>query len=394
VEQKIEAGAQLEAGRGRPARRAYGFDEVALVPGAVTIDPEDVDISWSLGGRRFALPVLASSMDAVVDVRFAGILGALGGLAVLNLQGVATRYENPEAVIERIVTAPVEQAVPTLQQVYAEPVKDELIKRRVAELRALGVPTAVASTPAAARHVAGLIGPGGVDVFVVASTVTTARHLSSRYETPSLGEIRELVGVPLIAGNCVTYEAGLELMRAGVDGVLVGVGPGAACTTRRVLGLGVPQVTAVADVAAARDDFEAETGKRVGVIADGGMRVGGDVSKAIAAGADAVMIGSPLARAEEAPGRGFHWGMATSDRGLPRGTRIRVGTDGPLRQILLGPTSRDDGAMNLLGALRLAMGCCGAANIGEMQKVELVIAPALPSEGKVEQRAQSVGMGK
>ncbi len=381
----------IEIGRGRISRRTFGFDDVALVPGAVTVDPEQVDLSCELAGVRLGLPLLASAMDAVMDVASAVTLGELGGLGVLHLQGILTRYEDPAPLYERIAAASAEEAVAVIQGIYQEPVKDELIRRRVAEVRQRGAKVAVSPTPAFARHAAEVIGPGQVDALIVQSTVTTARHLSERHEGLDFRRLADMVEAPVFVGNCVSYEAARDLMRAGADGVLVGVGPGAACTTRRVLGIGVPQITAALDCAAARDDHERETGKRVPIILDGGMRVGGDIAKAFAAGADAVMIGSPLAAAAEAPGRGFHWGMATSDLGLPRGTRIRVGVVGPMKQILLGPAKREDGATNLFGALRLAMACCGARTLRDMQRAEIVVAPALPTEGKAHQRAQGVG---
>jgi IMP dehydrogenase len=382
---------EIEIGRGRKSRQTYGFDDVALVPGALTLDPEDVDLSCDLGPIRLEMPVLASAMDAVVDPRSAAVLSKLGGMAVLHLQGLQCRYADPTPMYERIVSAKTEDAISVIQEVYREELKDELILRRIEEMRALGAKVAVSPTPAFAEHAATVIGKGRIDAFVVASTVTTARHISSRFQSPDFRRLRDLVEAPVFVGNCVSYQAAIELMQAGADGVLVGVGPGAACTTRRVLGVGMPQVTAAVDCAAARDDYEKESGKRVPIILDGGMRVGGDIAKAIAAGADAVMIGSPLAGAEEAPGRGYHWGMATSDAGLPRGTRIQVGITGPMKQILLGPARRDDGTMNLFGALRLSMATCGAANLREMQKTEMVVAPALPFEGKAQQRAQGVG---
>lgn len=381
----------VEIGRGRMARQTFGFDDVALVPGAVTLDPEMVDLSCDLAGIKLELPVLASAMDAVVDPRSAAALSALGGLAVLHLQGLQCRYADPGPIYERIISARQEEAIAVLRQVYQEPIKDELIQRRVAELRELGAKVAVSPTPPFAEHAAQVIGAGKVDAFVVEATVTTARHLSSRYQPPDLSRLRELVEAPVFVGNCVSYQAALDLMRAGADAVLVGVGPGAACTTRRVLGIGVPQVTAAVDCAAARDDHERESGRRVPIILNGGMRTGGDIAKAIAAGADALMIGSPLAGAEEAPGKGYHWGMSTSDIGLPRGTRIRVGVAGPMKQILLGPAQTDDGTMNLFGALRLSMASCGARTLLDMQKTEIVVAPALSSEGKSVQRAQGVG---
>lgn len=381
----------VEIGRGRMARQTYGFDDVALVPGALTLDPELVDLSCDLAGIHLELPVLASAMDAVVDVNSAAVLSELGGLAVLHLEGLACRYSDPAPVLERIISAPMEDAVAVSQEAYREPIKDELIVRRVEELRDRGAKVAVSPTPMTAEHAAEVIGSGKLDALVVEATVTTAQHISSRYESPDLRRLADMVQAPVIVGNCVSYQAALELMQAGADAVLVGVGPGAACTTRRVLGIGVPQVTAAADCAAARDDHFRETGKRVPIILNGGMRVGGDIAKAIAAGADAVMIGSPLAAAEEAPGRGHHWGMSTSSADLPRGTRIRVGVAGPMKQILLGPAKRDDGTMNLFGALRLSMASCGARTLLEMQKTEIVVAPALPTEGKAVQRAQGVG---
>jgi IMP dehydrogenase len=381
----------VEIGRGRTARQTFGFDDIALVPGEITLDPEMVDLSCDLAGIRLELPVLASAMDAVVDVRSAAVLSALGGLAVLHLEGLQCRYKDPSPVFDRIASALPEEAVAAIREAYQEPVKDELILRRVAELRQAGAKVAVSPTPIAARHAAELIGPGKLDALVVQSTVTTARHLSERYPSPDFRALADLVQAPVFVGNCVSYQAALDLMRAGAEAVLVGVGPGAACTTRRVLGIGVPQVTAAADCAAAREDYLRETGKRVPVILDGGMRVGGDIAKAIAAGADAVMIGSPLAGAEEAPGRGYHWGMATSAAGLPRGTRIKVGIAGPMKEILLGPARTEDGTMNLFGALRLSMASCGARTLVEMQQTEIVVAPALASEGKSVQRAQGLG---
>jgi len=381
----------IEIGRERTARQAYGFDDVALVPGAVTLDPEDVDLTCDLAGIQLDLPVLASAMDAVVDARSAAVLSGLGGLGVLHLEGLQCRYEDPDPVLDRIASASPEEAVTVMQEVYGEPLKDELVQRRVAELKDKGAKVAVSPTPIFAHRAAEIIGPGKVDVFVVEATVITARHISSRYESPDFKRLADMVQAPVLVGNCNSYEAALDLMRAGADGVLVGVGPGAACTTRRVLGIGVPQITAAADCAAARDDFEKETGKRVPVILNGGMRVGGDIAKAVAAGADAVMIGSPLAMAEEAPGRGYNWGMSTGHAGLPRGTRIHVGIAGPMKEILLGPARRDDGTMNLFGALRLSMASCGARTLREMQQTEIIVAPALPTEGKAMQRAQGVG---
>jgi len=381
----------VEIGRNRIARQTFGFDDVALVPGAVTLDPDIVDLSNDIAGIKLDLPIVASAMDAVVDVHSSATLSDLGGLAVLHLEGIHCRYDDVTPVLERIASASAEDAISVIREAYQQPVKDELIVQRIDELREKGAKVAVSPTPITAAHVADVIGAGKVDALVVQSTVTTAQHISSRYQSPDFKGLADMVQAPVFVGNCVSYQAALDLMRAGADGIFVGVGPGAACTTRRVLGIGVPQVTAAVDCAAARDDFLRETGKRVPIILDGGMRTGGDISKAIAAGADAVMIGSPLAAAEEAPGRGYHWGMATSAAGLPRGTRIYVGIAGPMEQILLGPARRDDGTMNLFGALRLSMACCGARTILDMQKTEIIVAPALTSEGKDVQRAQGVG---
>ena len=382
---------QVELGRGRRSRYSYGFDDVALVPGALTVDPELVDLSADIGGLKLGLPLLASAMDAVVDPRSAALISDLGGLGVLNLQGIYCRYADHEPIFERVISAAPEEAVSVLQSVYQEPVKGELVLQRIAEMRALGAKVAVSPAPAVAQQMAELIGPGKVDCFVVAATVVTAKHVSNRWSPPDFRRLADTVQAPVLVGNCVAYEAAIDLMRAGADGVLVGVGPGAACTSRRVLGIGVPQITAAVDCAAARDDYARESGKRVPIILDGGMRVGGDIAKAFAAGADAVMIGSPLAAASEAPGRGYHWGMATPDPGLPRGTRVHVGTSGSLKEILLGPAHRDDGTMNLFGALRLSMASCGARTLREMQQTEIVVAPSLPTEGKAQQRAQGLG---
>ncbi len=384
----------IEIGRNRMARQTYGFDEIALVPGAMTIDPDLVDVSWQLGDLQLPLPILGASLDALVDPAFAITMGKLGGLAMMFLEGIYTKYDNPQAVIERITQAEPDEVVSTLQEIYLAPIKDELILRCIAEVKHAGVPCMVSTTPMNAERIAKLIGPHAVDIFAVISTVTTVRHISERYTPPNFQGIKETVQCPLVIGNCGSYEGAYELMEAGADGVLVGIGPGAICTTRRVCGLGVPQVTATADCAAARDDFEKMSGRRVAIITDGGMRSGGDICKAIAAGADAVMLGSQLAASTEAPAKGYSWGMATSSPTLPRGTRIKVGTRGTLEQILLGPAKRDDGLMNYIGALKLAMGSVGARTLRDMQQAELIIAPSMPTEGKAEQRAQHVGMGR
>ncbi len=384
----------VEIGRNRTARQTFGFDDVAIVPGALTIDPEMVDVGWQLGDRKFSIPILGASLDALVDPNFAITMGRLGGMALMYVEGIYTKYADPYAVIERVIAAEGDEVVSLLQEIYREPVKDELILQRIAEVKASGVPVAVSTTPMNAERIAKLIGPGGVDIFGVIATVTTVRHIAERYASPHFPTIKDAIKAPLLLGNCVSYDAATELMEAGADGILVGVGPGAICTTRRVCGLGVPQITATADCAAARDDFERLTGRRVAIVTDGGIRSGGDLCKAIAAGADAVMLGSQLAASTEAPAKGFSWGMATSSPTLPRGTRIHVGTRGTLEQILFGPAKRDDGLMNYIGALKLSMGSIGARDLREMQQAELVIAPSLPTEGKTEQRSQKVGMGR
>jgi IMP dehydrogenase len=379
-------------GRGRKARAAYGFDDIALVPGTLTINPGDVDVSWELGGRRFEIPIIAAAMDGVVGPRLAVEMGRLGGLAVLNLEGIFSRYEEPEAVIERITSASLEEATRIIQSIYGEPIKEDLIHTRISDLKKGGGPVAVSSIPQRVDRFAKIAEEAGADFFVVQSTVTTARHISSEYEAVDLQRLKKSLSIPLIVGNTVTYEACLELMHCGVDALLIGVGPGAACTSREVLGLGVPQVTATADSAAARDFYYKQTGRYVPIITDGGMTTGGDICKALASGADAVMIGSAFARAQEAPGRGYHWGMATPHSNLPRGTRIRVGVFGTLEQILFGPAFTEDGTLNLVGAIRTCMGSVGARNIRELQQTELIIAPSIKTEGKVFQRAQKLGM--
>ncbi|WP_017872250.1 GuaB3 family IMP dehydrogenase-related protein [Candidatus Caldatribacterium saccharofermentans] len=381
-------------GRNRKARMTFGFDDVSLVPGNVTVDPKDVDVSTSIGSVRLEVPILGAAMDGVVDPRMAVELGKLGALGVLNLEGLFTRYEDPYGVIEEIISRPKDEVAVLLQRVYQEPIKEKLIDRRIEEIKSHNVPAAVSVTPLRAETLGKRAIQAGVDVLVIQATVTTLRYVSSSLQALDLEKFCREAPVPVVVGNCATYEVALELMRAGVSGVLVGIGPGAACTTRAVLGIGVPQVTATVDVAAAREDYLKSTGRYVAVITDGGMRVGGDIAKAIASGADAVMLGSPLASAQEAPGRGHHWGMATPDPALPRGTLIRVGIKGSLREILFGPSTVTDGTMNLVGALRVAMGSLGARNIQEMQKVEIVVAPSIWTEGKHLQREQGVGMGR
>lgn len=371
--------------------RAYGFDEVALVPGTITINPDQVDTTLPLGGGVLEIPILASAMDGVVDPQFAIALGRLGGLAVLNLEGVQTRYQEPRSVLDQIVEASPGEVTNLLQRVYGEPIKERLVGERIQEMKASGVLAAVSATPTTALRFGPLAAEAGADFFVVQSTVTTARHLSHTYPLLSFTDLRQSLHIPLLVGNCVSYAAALELMDTGIDGLLVGVGPGAACTSRQVLGIGVPQITATMDCAAARDHYFKSSGRYVAIITDGGMSCGGDICKSLASGADGVMLGSSLAQSQEAPGRGYHWGMATPHLSLPRGTRIRVGVRGSLKQILFGPTSLTDGTQNLVGAVRMSMGMLGARNIKEMQQVEMVIAPSIRTEGKMYQMAPGPG---
>jgi IMP dehydrogenase len=384
---------EVEIGRGKKGRRAYGFDEIAIVPSRRTRDPDDVDISWTLGPYRFELPLLASAMDGVVSPQTAIELNRHGGLGVLNLEGIWSRYEDAESKLAEIATAPPDKATHLMQRIYEAPVQPELIARRIEEIKEAGAVAAGSLTPQRVTHYYELALEAGLDILVVQGTVISAEHVSSKSEPLNLKEFIAEVPVPTVVGGCASYATGLHLMRTGANGVLVGVGPGAACTTRGVLGLGVPQATAIADVAAARAQHMLETGEYCNVIADGGMRTGGDVSKAIACGADAVMIGSPLARAKEAPGRGYHWGMATFHPSLPRGTRVATNQDGTLEEILLGPAHENDGTFNLMGALRTSMATCGYEDIRDFQRAEVMIAPALQTEGKALQRQQSVGMG-
>jgi IMP dehydrogenase len=384
---------EIEIGRGKKARRAYGFDDVAIVPSRRTRDPDDVDISWTLGPYRFELPLLASAMDGVVSPTTAIAIGQLGGLAVLNLEGVFTRYEDADEQLARIALLPKEQATREMQAIYQEPVKPELIKQRIEEIKASGVVTAASLTPQRVSQYYELVLEAGLDIMVIQGTVVSAEHVSKSTEPLNLKEFIAELPVPVVVGGCASYHTGLHLMRTGAAGVLVGVGPGAACTTRGVLGLGVPQATAIADVAGARSTHMLETGDLVKVIADGGMRTGGDIAKAIACGADAVMIGSPLARAYEAPGRGFHWGMATFHPTLPRGARVATTQNGTLAEIITGPAHENDGTFNLMGALRTSMATCGYQDIAEFNRAELMIAPALMTEGKLLQSSQGVGMG-
>jgi len=385
-------------GKNRKARVTYGFDEIALVPGAVTINPQEVDITFSIpkkdGGRiQLDIPILASAMDGVVDVRFAKEMGRLGGLAVLNLEGIQTRYDNSEEILDEILKSNKEQVTALLQKLYQKPVQEQLIAQRIREIKESGAIAAVSSIPQKAELYGRIAAEAGVDIFVIQSTVSTVRHISSEYKSLNLKQFCDEMPSPVIVGNTVSYEVTLEMMECGVAGVLIGVGPGAACTSRGVLGLGVPQVTATVDCAAARNAYYKKSGRYIPIITDGGMSKGGDVCKALACGADAVMVGSAFARATEAPGRGDHWGMATPHANLPRGTRIHVGTTGRLEQILFGPAEVDDGSQNLVGAITTCMGNVGAANIREFQEIEIIIAPSIKTEGKLFQTIQSVGMG-
>ncbi|MBA7672666.1 putative oxidoreductase [subsurface metagenome] len=379
----------MESPQYKQLRRAYSFDEVAIVPGDITVNPDQTNIDLTIENYTFSLPIIASAMDAVTDVNFAVLVSKMGGLAVLHLEGVQTRYENPGKVLARIAQAPQSEVTGLMQEIYASPIKDNLIGERIQEIKKQGGTCAVSVTPANTKRFVPILAEAGADILFVQSTVTTARHTSKSYRGLIFSELRDMVSMPVAVGNCVSYSACLEIMRTGISAVLVGVGPGAACTTREVLGVGVPQVTATIDCAAARDQYCRETGRYVPIITDGGFRRGGDVCKALAAGADAVMLGSIFAQSREAPGLGYHWGMAHPHPALPRGTRIKVGTTGTLEHILFGPTSVTDGSQNIVGAIRTAMGVCGATTIREMHQAEMVIAPAITTEGKSWQKAQS-----
>ncbi|PIW67171.1 MAG: GuaB3 family IMP dehydrogenase-related protein, partial [Candidatus Omnitrophica bacterium CG12_big_fil_rev_8_21_14_0_65_42_8] len=375
-------------GRGRKARRCYGFDEIALVPGPVTINPKEVDIGWELAGKRYNVPILAAAMDGVVDVKFAIEMSRLGGIAVLNLNGVQTRYEHPGEVFEKIAKANPEEATKLVQSLYLKPVQEKLVAKRIKEIKTKKGTAVVSAIPQDAEKFGKIAQEAGADIFVIQATVISVKHVSSEYKVVDLAKFIRTMKIPVILGNCVTYSVALELMETGPAAILVGIGPGAACTTRGVLGIGVPQVTATSDVAAARDFYYKKTARYIPIITDGGMDSGGDICKAFACGADAVMVGSAFARAKEAPGKGYHWGMATPHANLPRGTKIHVGTTGTLEEILLGPAKLDDGSQNLVGALMTSMGNLGAKNIREMQLVDIIIAPSIKTEGKIMQRVQ------
>jgi len=384
---------EIEVGIFKSARRAYGLDDIAIVPSRRTRDPEDVDISWDIDAFHFELPLMAAAMDGVTSPATAIEIGRLGGLAVLNLEGLWTRYEDPEPLLEEIAQLDDDKATARMQQMYSEPVKLTLVKERIKEIKSAGVVCAASVTPQRTEAFSQAIQEAELDLLVIQGTVVSAEHVSRQGEPLNLKRFIRELDIPVIVGGCASYQAALHLMRTGAVGVLVGVGPGNACTTRGVLGIGVPQATAIADAAGARMAHLDETGVYCHVIADGGMSKGGDIAKAIACGADAVMLGSPLSSAFESPCRGFHWGMATFHPTLPRGTRVRTGVRGSLKEILLGPAHENDGRMNLFGALRTAMATCGYASVKEFQKAEIMVAPALQTEGKALQRSQGVGMG-
>ena len=384
---------EIEIGIGKSGRRAYGFDDIAIVPSRRTRDPDDVDISWEIDAFKLELPLIASAMDGAVSVRTAIEVGRLGGMAALNLEGLQTRYEDTDSVLAEIAELSPEKATARMQELYAEPVKEELIYRRIREIKDAGVEACASLTPQKVEQFHKIALEAELDILVIQGTVVSAEHVSTRTEPLNLKRFISTYDIPVIVGGCASYSTALHLMRTGAIGVLVGVGPGAACTTRGVLGVGVPQATAIADAAGARIRHLDETGRYCHVIADGGMRTGGDIAKAIACGADAVMIGSPLAAAKEAPGHGYHWGMATFHPTLPRGARVRTRTIGTLEEILVGPAHENDGRLNLFGGLRTSLATCGYANIKEFQKAEVMVAPALQTEGKALQRSQGLGMG-
>lgn len=368
--------------------RAYGFDEVSIVPGDVTVNPDQTNIEMKIRDLTFAIPIMAAAMDAVVDTDFAIAFSKAGGLPILNCDGIQVRYENPEEILNEIIEAPTDKVTALMQRVYSEPIKENLIAKRIKKIKKAGAVCAISLIPANTKKLAPIAEEAGADIIVIQSTVTTARHISKSYRGLSFTDLCRQIRVPIIVGNTVTYSASLELMRTGIDGLLVGIGPGAACTSREVLGIGVPQVTATIDCAAARDVYFKETGRYVSIITDGGIRVSGDMTKAFASGADGVVFGSILTRTQEAPGKGYHWGMSQPSATLPRGTRIKTTVDATLEQVLFGPSHRTDGTENYIGALRTAMGVCGALTIKEFQKTRMVIAPSIKTEGKYFQAIQ------
>ena len=385
----------IQLGLNKKVRRAYGIDEIALVPGKRTLDYDLTDPSWSIGNLKRDVPIIASAMDSVVDVKTAIELTKLGALGVINMEGIQTRYENPEKILNQIASVGKSEFVPLMQKVYSEPVKEKLILQRISEVKSMGGIAALSGTPQAAIKFKDTLNDSEIDLFFLQGTVVSTEHLGKEgNESLNIKDLCKDMKVPVIAGNCVTYDVAQLLMEAGVAGLMVGIGPGAACTSRGVLGIGIPQATAIADCSLARDEYLKKTGRYIPIIGDGGIVTGGDICKCLACGADAVMIGSPIARSSSAPGNGFHWGMATPSPILPRGTRIEVGSTGSLERIIRGPALLDDGTHNLLGAIRTSMSTLGVKNIKEMQNVEIVIAPSLLTEGKVYQKAQQLGMGK
>ena len=391
----IKNSVNIELGLNKKVRRAYGIDEIALVPGKRTLDYDLTDPSWTIGNFKREIPIIASAMDSVVDVNTAAELTNLGALGVINMEGIQMRYENSEEILNQIASVGKNEFVPLMQKIYSEPIKEELILKRINEVKEMGGIAALSGTPQATIKFKDTLNNSNIDLFFLQGTVVSTEHLGMEgKESLNIGDLCKYMKVPVIAGNCVTYEVAQLLMRAGVAGLMVGIGPGAACTSRGVLGVGIPQATAINDCSSARDDFFEESGRYVPIIGDGGIVTGGDICKCLACGADAVMIGSPIAKSSSAPGKGFHWGMATPSPILPRGTRIQVGSSGSLERIVKGPALLDDGTHNLLGAIRTSMSTLGAKNIKEMQKVEIVIAPSLLTEGKVYQKAQQLGMGK
>ncbi len=385
---------EITLGGNRKAKRAYGFDEVSIVPGGYTVDPEDVNTEMNIGEYTFQVPILASAMDGVVDVKFAIAMGKLGGLAVLNLNGLQTRYDEPDEILEEISKKSADEVTEFIKQAYREPISEDLVGRRVEEIKKAGVVCSVSSVPADAERFGKIALEAGVDIFCIQSTVTSLKHESTRVKSVDIAKFCSEYPQPVIIGNSVTTRVALELMEAGAAALLIGIGPGAACTSRGVLGIGIPQITATADSALARDQYYEKTGRYVAIISDGGMRVGGDICKALASGADAVMIGSPFAKTVEAPGRGYHWGMATSHEALPRGTRVKVGTTCSVKNLIVGPALADDGSQNFLGSIKNCMGLCGARTIKEFQQAELAVSPTFLTEGKLLQTTQKVGMGR
>lgn len=378
-------------------KRSYGLNEIALVPSSYTLDPDIVDISTKIGALKLDIPIIGSAMDSVVSPKTAALLGQMGALGVLNLEGVQTRYEHADAILKQISEVSKSEYVNLMQDIYQqETIKDDLVRQRIRDIKASGSPVVVSSTPVNAHRLVKIADEESVDAFLIQSTVVSTQHKSPKGIKPlDLAAFCKEVTVPVWVGNAATYEVTQTLLSTGVEAIFVGIGPGAACTTRGVLGVGVPMATSIADAALARDDYYKSSGNYVNIIADGGIVNSGDICKALACGADAVMIGSPLARASEAPGNGFHWGMATPNAVLPRGARVEVGTVASLKDILLGPSKSDDGSQNLAGAIKTCMATVGAEQIRDLHhNIDVIIAPSLLTEGKVYQKVQSLGMYK